>query len=130
MISVSAETFPLARTFTISRGSKTEARVVTARITRDGLTGRGEAVPYGRYGETVEGVMAQIAAQAPWITRDELARDMPPGAARNALDCALWDLEAKAASRRVWEIAGLSAPRPVQTAFTLSLDTPEAIARS
>ncbi|MCF8484344.1 MAG: dipeptide epimerase [Rhodobacteraceae bacterium] len=127
MISVSAETFPLARTFTISRGSKTEARVVTARITRDGLTGRGEAVPYGRYGETVEGVMAQIAAQAPWITRDELARDMPPGAARNALDCALWDLEAKAASRRVWEIAGLSAPRPVQTAFTLSLDTPEAM---
>ena len=127
MISVSAETFPLARTFTISRGSKTEARVVTARITRDGLTGRGEAVPYGRYGETVEGVMAQIAAQAPWITRDELARDMPPGAARNALDCALWDLEAKAASRRVWEIAGLSAPCPVRTAFTLSLDTPEAM---
>lgn len=127
MISVCAETFPLARTFTISRGSKTEARVVTAQITRDGIIGRGEAVPYARYGENVESVMAQIAAQAPWITRAELARDMPPGAVRNALDCALWDLEAKAAGRRVWEIAGLSAPHPVQTAFTLSLDTPEAM---
>ncbi len=81
MISVSAETFPLAQTFTISRGSKSEAQVVTARIMRDGITGWGEAVPYVRYGETVPAVMAQIAAQAPWVTRDELHRDMPPGAA-------------------------------------------------
>ena len=127
MISVCAETFPLARTFTISRGSKTEAKVVTARVTRDGVTGWGEAVPYSRYGESVAGVMAQIAAQAPWVTRDELARDMPAGAARNALDCALWDLEAKTTRARVWDLAGLPAPRPVQTAFTLSLDTPEAM---
>lgn len=127
MISVSAETFPLARTFTIIRGSKTEAQVVTARVTRHGITGWGEAVPYARYGETVPGVMAQIAAQAPWVTREELARDMGPGAARNALDCALWDLEAKTAGKRVWEIAGLPAPGPVPTAFTLSLDVPEAM---
>ncbi len=127
MISVSAETFPLAQTFTISRGSKSEAQVVTARIMRDGITGWGEAVPYVRYGETVPAVMAQIAAQAPWVTRDELHRDMPPGAARNALDCALWDLEAKTARTRVWELAGLPAPGPVQTAFTLSLNTPEAM---
>jgi L-alanine-DL-glutamate epimerase-like enolase superfamily enzyme len=127
MISVSAESFPLARKFTISRGSKTEALVVTARITRNGVTGCGEAVPYTRYGESVAGVMAQIAAQAPRVTRDELARDMPAGAARNALDCALWDLEAKTARVRVWDLAGLPAPRPVQTAFTLSLDTPEAM---
>ena len=125
MISVRAETFPLARVFTISRGSKTAAEVVTARITRDGITGWGEAVPYARYGETVAGVMAQIAAQAPWVTRAELARDMPPGAARNALDCALWDLEAKTARARVWDLAGLPAPRPVATAYTLSLDTAE-----
>ena len=124
MITVTPETFLLARTFTLSRGSKTEARVVTAKVTRDGVTGRGEAVPYSRYGETVEGVMADIAAQAPWVTRDALARDMPPGAARNALDCALWDLEAKAAGKRVWDILSLPAPRPVVTAYTLSLDTP------
>ncbi|MFN7224254.1 MAG: N-acetyl-D-Glu racemase DgcA [Paracoccaceae bacterium] len=124
MIAVSQDTFPLSRVFTISRGSKSEARVVTAKITRDGLTGRGECVPYARYGETLEAVMASIAAQAPWVTRDTLSRDMPPGAARNALDCALWDLDAKAAGVRVWDLLSLPAPRPVITAFTLSLDTP------
>ncbi len=127
MIQVTADTFPLARTFTISRGSKTTAQVVTAQITRDGIIGRGEAVPYARYGETVAEVMATIAAQAPWISRESLARDMPPGAARNALDCALWDLAAKSAGKRVWDLLSLPAPRPVVTAFTLSLDTPEAM---
>ena len=69
-------------------------------------------------------MLAQIAAQAPWVTRESLARDMPPGAARNALDCALWDLEAKTTGRRVWDLMGLPAPHPVMTAYTLSLDTP------
>ncbi|MFN4153968.1 MAG: N-acetyl-D-Glu racemase DgcA [Paracoccaceae bacterium] len=127
MITVTADTFPLARTFTISRGSKTTAQVVTATIARDGYQGRGEAVPYARYGETVAEVMAQIAAAPPWITRETLSRDMPPGAARNALDCALWDLEAKAAGKRVWDLLNLPAPRAVVTAYTLSLDTPEAM---
>ncbi|MBN2630432.1 MAG: dipeptide epimerase [Rhodobacteraceae bacterium] len=125
MITVSRDRFPLARIFTLSRGSKTEALVVTASITRDGHTGRGESVPYARYGETVEGVMADIASQEPWVTRDALVRDMAPGAARNALDCALWDLQAKAAGCRVWDLLGLPAPRPVVTAYTLSLDTPQ-----
>lgn len=127
MITVTADSFPLARTFTISRGSKTVAQVVTATLTRDGHQGRGESVPYARYGESVEAVMAQIAAAPPWITRDSLARDMPPGAARNALDCALWDLEAKAAGCRIWDLLTLPQPRPVITAFTLSLDTPQAM---
>jgi len=127
MITVTAETFPLARTFTISRGSKTTAQVVTATITRDGHQGRGESVPYARYGETVAGVMAQIAAAPSSITRETLARDMPPGAARNALDCALWDLEAKTKGVRVWDLLSCPAPRPVVTAFTLSLDTPDAM---
>ncbi|NEX46213.1 N-acetyl-D-Glu racemase DgcA [Pseudotabrizicola algicola] len=127
MISVTADSFPLARTFTISRGSKTTAQVVTATITRNGHQGRGEAVPYARYGESVADVMAQIAAAPPWITSGTLARDMPAGAARNALDCALWDLEAKTAGKRVWDLLGLPAPRPVVTAFTLSLDTPAAM---
>lgn len=127
MITVTADTFPLSRTFTISRGSKTTAQVVTATLTRNGHQGRGESVPYARYGETVAGVMAQIAAAPPWVTRETLARDMPPGAARNALDCALWDLEAKTAGTRVWDLLHLPAPRPVVTAFTLSLDTPAAM---
>lgn len=127
MITVTADTFPLAHTFTISRGSKSTAQVVTATVTRDGHHGRGEGVPYARYGETVAGVLAQIAATAPWITRETLARDLPPGAARNALDCALWDLEAKATGKRVWDLLHLPAPRTVITAFTLSLDTPAAM---
>lgn len=127
MITVSQDTFPLSRMFTISRGSKSEAQVVMASITRNGLMGRGECVPYARYGESIAAVMADIAAQSSFVTRAELARDMPPGAARNALDCALWDLEAKTAGVRVWDLLGVPAPRPVQTAFTLSLDTPQAM---
>jgi L-alanine-DL-glutamate epimerase-like enolase superfamily enzyme len=82
-------------------------------------------VPYPRYGETVEGAMALIAAQAPWVDRVAVNRDMAPGAARNALDCALWDLEAKTARVPVWRLAGLAPPKPVEIAFTISLDTPE-----
>jgi L-Ala-D/L-Glu epimerase len=96
--------------------------------------GRGECVPYARYGETVPGVLAAIAAFTPRIaegmTATELQKALPPGAARNALDCALWDLEAKRAGRRVMRLAGLPAPEPVLTAFTISLDTPEAMAQA
>lgn len=124
MISVTADSFALARTFTISRGSKTEARVLTVRVTRGGVTGWGECVPYSRYGESLESVTAAILALSPGITRTELQDALPPGAARNAVDCALWDWEAKSSGQRVWALAGLPAPKPVPIAFTLSLDTP------
>jgi L-alanine-DL-glutamate epimerase-like enolase superfamily enzyme len=130
-LSVAVERFPVAGTFTISRGSRTEAVVVTATLSDGRHTGRGECVPYARYGETVEGVAAAIEAQAPKIAggldRAGLQRVLPPGAARNALDCAFWDLAAKRSRRPVWQLAGLPAPKPVVTAFTLSLDTPEAM---
>ena len=125
MFTVTPDTFRLAQTFTIARGSRTEARVLTARITRGGVTGRGECVPYARYGETLETVTAQIAGLPADVTRDALQDALPAGAARNAVDCALWDLAAKQAGRRVWDLAGLPAPRPMMTAYTLSLDTPE-----
>ena len=125
MITLTPESFRLAEVFTISRGSRTEARVLTVRVARDGVTGWGECVPYARYGESPESVAAQIAGLPERITRAELQQALPPGAARNAVDCALWDWEAKRLGRRVWELAGLPAPGPVVTAFTLSLDTPE-----
>lgn len=132
VLSVTAETFPIAGTFTISRGSKTEAEVLTC-IIRDGdHAGRGECVPYRRYGESVESVRAQIeeaaAAVSAGIGRDALMRSMPAGAARNAIDCALWDLEAKSERRRVADLLGLAPAVPLQTAFTLSLDSAEAMA--
>lgn len=126
------ESFPVAGHFSIARGSRTEAIVVTATITERGATGRGECVPYARYGETPESVMGAIEATRTLIegggTRNDLLRAMPPGAARNALDCALFDLEAKLTGRRAYEIAGLEAPSPVTTAYTISLGTPEAMA--
>lgn len=125
MISVTAESFRLAEVFTISRGSRTEARVLRVDIQRDGVAGRGECVPYARYGETPDSVAAEIHALDPSIDRKALQRALPPGAARNALDCALWDWEAERAGLRVWELAGLAAPGPMLTAYTLSLDTPE-----
>lgn len=124
MISVSAERFRLAQVFTISRGSKTEAEVLTVRVSRGGATGRGECVPYARYGESLASVRAQIEALPADITREALQQALPAGAARNAVDCALWDLEAKASGRPVWQSAGLAPPAPLTTAFTLSLDTP------
>jgi L-alanine-DL-glutamate epimerase-like enolase superfamily enzyme len=127
MISVSRDRFPLARAFNISRGSKTAAEVLTVTITRSGVVGRGECVPYARYGESLDSVAAQIAALPEGITRDTLPAYLPPGAARNAVDCALWDLAAKASGRRAADLAGLPAPGPVRTAFTLSLDTPDAM---
>jgi L-Ala-D/L-Glu epimerase / N-acetyl-D-glutamate racemase len=129
---VATERWPIAGAFTISRGSKTEAIVVVAEVS-DGLhRGRGECVPYGRYGETVERVAATIVALAPEIARgldrEALQRALPAGAARNALDCALWDLEAKRAQCPVHDLAGLPLPGPLVTAYTISLDTPDAMA--
>src|SRR6056297_1974343 len=97
-IEVTAEVFRLAQAFTISRGSRTEARVLTVRVSEGGHAGRGECVPYARYGETPQSVTAQIEGIAgAGLTREALQGALPPGAARNALDCALWDLEAKRA---------------------------------
>ena len=131
---VRVERFPIRGSFTIARGSKTEAVVVVAELHADGIVGRGECVPYARYGESVEGVAAAIEAMAPAVaeglTRAELQQRMPAGAARNALDCAFWDLEAKRAGLRAHALAGVPAPSPVVTAYTLSLDTPEAMARA
>lgn len=125
MLTVTEDNFRLAEAFTISRGTKTEARVLTVRITRGGAMGQGECVPYARYGETLASVRAQIEALPEGITRQGLQATLPSGAARNAVDCALWDLEAKLDSRRVWDIAGRPTPKPVITAYTLSLATPE-----
>jgi len=126
-IDVTRDVFRLAQVFTISRGSRTEAKVLTVRVTDGGVTGWGECVPYARYDETLESVTAQIEGLSGDLTRAALYDLLPAGAARNALDCALWDLEAKRAGRRVWELAGLPAPVPEITAYTLSLDTPEAM---
>lgn len=125
MITVTRDVFRLAEAFTISRGSRTEAHVLTVAITRDGVTGRGECVPYARYDETLDSVTAEIEGLPEGITRAELQDALPAGAARNAVDCALWDLEAKTAARPAWDLAGLEVPGPEVTAYTLSLDTPE-----
>ena len=127
MIKVTRDLFRLAQVFTISRGSRTEAKVLTVRVTRDGVTGWGECVPYARYDETLESVEAQIRSLPEGIDRMTLQEALPAGAARNAVDCALWDLEAKQAGCRVWDLAGLAVPGPEVTAYTLSLDTPEAM---
>lgn len=126
------ERFPIAGGFTISRGSKHEAVVVVAALGDGTHEGRGECVPYARYGETVEGVKAAIegcaGALAEGLTRAELQALLPAGAARNALDCALWDFEAKRSGKRVGELLCLPPLRPVTTAYTVSLGSPEAMA--
>ncbi len=115
----------MAETFTISRGSRDWAEVLTVKISRDRVTGWGECVPYSRYGETMESVSAAVLGLSSDVTRNSVQDMLPAGAARNAVDCALWDHEAKTAGRRVWELADLPDPSPVVTAFTLSLDTPD-----
>jgi L-Ala-D/L-Glu epimerase len=133
-LSVRIERWPIAGALTISRGSKTEAVVVLAELSDGRHRGRGECVPYARYGETVEGVAAAIEAMAGPIARgldrEGLRSAMPAGAARNALDCAFWDLAAKRAGRPVHELIGLSPPQPLTTAYTISLATPEAMAQA
>ncbi|MEL6409612.1 MAG: N-acetyl-D-Glu racemase DgcA [Pseudomonadota bacterium] len=126
-VSVTRDVFNLAQIFTISRGSRTEAHVLTVRLGDGDVNGWGECVPYARYGETLESVTAEIESLPADFTRADLVELLPAGAARNALDCALWDLEAKRAGKRAWEIAGLTEPGPEITAYTLSLDTPEAM---
>ena len=128
------ESFPLRRVFTISRGAKTSAEVVVVELNRGGICGRGESVPYPRYNESVKSTLADLVAIRPQVEagldRQQLQYLLRPGAARNALDCALWDLEAKATGLPVHQLAGLDAPLPVDTAFTLSLDTPEAMGQA
>ena len=140
--SVRSESFPLAQTFTISRGAKITADVVVVELSRDGCVGRGECVPYPRYNESVAGTTDALESLRPQVeagldgstelaeVRAALQRALPPGAARNALDCALWDLEAKLNNRPAYELAGLSAPRPIATAYTLSLDDPNAMGQA
>ncbi|WP_174802002.1 N-acetyl-D-Glu racemase DgcA [Martelella limonii] len=128
-ISAREDVFPVAGSFTISRGSRTEIRVVTVTLTDGTHTGRGESVPYARYGETVDGVIADIlsleAEIRSGLDREALQERMKPGAARNALDCAFWDFAAKVSGKPVWQLAGLQEPGPLTTAYTVSLGTPE-----
>ena len=133
-LTATIERWPLAQPFVISRGAKTEAVVVVVEIVDGAFRGRGEATPYGRYGETAEGVVAQVHELAGSIEagldRGDLQISLPAGAARNALDCALWDLAAKQSGARVWELLGLNRLDPVKTCFTLSLDRPEVMAEA
>ncbi|MGM0740664.1 MAG: N-acetyl-D-Glu racemase DgcA [Pseudomonadota bacterium] len=126
-ISLTRDVFRLAQVFTISRGSRSEAQVLTVHLSDGGVSGWGECVPYARYGETLDSVAAQIGGLPATFDRATLQELLPAGAARNAVDCALWDLEAKRAGKRVWELAGLPEPKPEITAYTLSLDTPDAM---
>jgi L-Ala-D/L-Glu epimerase len=131
-LSVRSERWPIAGAFTISRGSKTQAEVVVAELSDGPLRGRGECVPYPRYNETVAGVVAALeglaGAVALGLDREKLQQVLPAGAARNALDCAFIDLEAKRAGRPAHACLGLSPPQPRLTAYTISLGTPEAMA--
>jgi L-Ala-D/L-Glu epimerase / N-acetyl-D-glutamate racemase len=133
-LSVRIERWPLAGAFSISRGSKTEAVVVVAELADGVHRGRGECVPYARYGETPEGVVAALEAMRgavqQGLDRVGLQTAMPAGAARNALDCAYWDFDAKRTGRRVHELAGLAPPVPRVTAYTISLAAPVAMAEA
>jgi len=128
-LSVTRRSWPLAQAFTISRGSRTTAEVVVAEVHDGEFRGRGECVPYPRYGESIDSVVAALEAMKgavfSGLDRKELQRAMPPGAARNALDAAFWDLDAKRDDRPAAAFAGIGAMKPVVTAYTLSLDTPE-----
>jgi L-Ala-D/L-Glu epimerase len=131
-LAVRIEHWPIAGSFTISRGAKTQAAVVVAELSDGNRCGRGECVPYARYGETVDGVAETIMALADEIARGidrgSLQEAMRPGAARNALDCAFWDLAAKRTGRPVHELTGLPAPKPLVTAYTISLAEPDVMA--
>ncbi|MCT2558913.1 dipeptide epimerase [Tsuneonella sp. YG55] len=129
-----ADRFALKRPFRISRGTRLEAEVVTVEIAQGDATGRGEGVPYPRYGESAESALAEIAAARDLVeagaTRTQLLTAMRAGAARNAIDCALWDLEAKTTGRSVAAMIGAPSPAPVTTALTVGIDTPEDMARA
>lgn len=125
MIQAKVEIFPLAQVFRISRGARTQAEVVTVIYEKDGIIGRGECVPYARYDETLESVIKQIEDLPDNIDKETLQETLPPGAARNAVDCALWDFECKKLDQRIWETANIQKPEKNITAYTLSLDEPE-----
>src|SRR5947207_3288686 len=126
------EVWPLKQPFRISRGSRTEARVVVVTVSDGEYTGRGEGVPIARYNQTPASALEQIESLKTEkdLDRDKIQRLLPPGAARNALDCALWDLEAKRSGKRVWELAGIPTVDQVDTSFTISLDTPGRMANA
>ena len=125
MIQTKVEIFPLAHVFRISRGARTQAEVVTVTIEKNGVSGRGECVPYARYDETLESVIKQVESLPADIDKDTLQETLPPGAARNAVDCALWDFQCKKRDQRIWKIADIQVPKQKVTAYTLSLDEPE-----
>ena len=125
MIQAKVEIFPLAQVFRISRGARTQAEVVTVIYEKDGIIGRGECVPYAPYNETSESVTKQIEDLPDNIDKETLQETLPPGAARNAVDCALWDFECKKLDQRIWETANIQKPEKNITAYTLSLDKPE-----
>jgi len=129
-IEAKEEVWPLKEVFRISRGSSTEARVVVVTANDGENTGRGEGVPIARYNQSVDSVLAQIESikSVRDLDRDKLQHLLPPGAARNALDCALWDLEAKRSGKRVWERANIPIVPEVETSFTISLDAPDKMA--
>lgn len=133
-LSVREERWPIAGRFVIARGAKTEAAVIVAELAHDGKTGRGECVPYARYGESVEGVLADIERMREPLEsgcdRAALQDLLPAGAARNALDCALWDLEAKLSGVPASRTAGRGRLDPVKTAFTLSIGARDAVAEA
>jgi len=125
LIQAKVEIFPLAQVFRISRGARTQAEVVSVKINRNHFTGHGECVPYARYNETLGSVIQQIESLPADIDRETLQTMLPAGAARNAVDCALWDLESKTLNQPIWQLAGMQMPKQALTAFTLSLDEPE-----
>jgi L-alanine-DL-glutamate epimerase-like enolase superfamily enzyme len=130
IIHAEEQIWPLAKPFRISRGSRTETRAVVVTVSDGQYTGRGEGAPIKRYNQTAASVLAEIESikSAPDLHREQLQKLLPPGAARNAVDCALWDLEAKISGQRAWELANLSIGPEVETTFTISLDNPEAMA--
>src|SRR6266498_2473428 len=130
LIEAREEIWPLKQPFRISRGSRSEARVVVVRVSDGQHTGRGEAVPIARYDQSCASVLAQIKSMqgVPNLDRQKIQKLLAPGAARNALDCALWDLEAKASGKRVWELANIPIVPEVETSFTISLDAVDKMA--
>jgi L-Ala-D/L-Glu epimerase len=128
LVEARAEAWSLAKPFIIARGAKTEAHVIVARVAGGGHAGRGEAVPYARYGETVDDALHALRGLHGPLSRERLPKLLPAGAARNALDCALWDLEAKRSGKRAWDVAGMAAPQAVMTCYTLSLGDPAQMA--
>lgn len=133
-LDVTRDTFPIDGTFTIARGSRTVAEVLTVTLRENGQAGRGECLPYARYGESLDSVEAAIeecrAALRDGLDRPSLQALLPAGAARNALDCAFWDLDAKQQGVPVWQLAGLPEPEPLVTAYTLSLESPDVMQES